>query len=102
MASTMLSTSGGSGRVWTGGLEARQGVGTQDWGSPYTTLKQTNTALGSDGQGPHGFSFVFWILFDFSDLFTELARACLGLLGASVELVVRPSTYGAHNCTAAL
>ena len=31
-----------SGWVWTGGLEARQGVGTQDWGSPYTTLKQTN------------------------------------------------------------
>ena len=61
-----------------------------------------NTALGSDGQGPHGFSFVFWILFDFSDLFTDLARACLGLLGASVELVVRPSTYGAHNRTAAL
>ena len=23
-----------SGWVWTGGLEARQGVGTQDWGSP--------------------------------------------------------------------
>ena len=63
---------------------------------------ECNTALGSDGQGPHGFSFVFWILFDFSDLFTDLARACLGLLGASVELVVRPSTYGAHNCTAAL
>ena len=60
------------------------------------------TALGSDGQGPHGFSFVFWILFDFSDLFTDLARASLGLLGASVELVVRPSTYGAHNRTAAL
>ena len=31
-----------SGWVWTGGLEARQGVATQDWGSPYTTLKQTN------------------------------------------------------------
>ncbi len=29
-----------SGWLWTGGLEARQGVGTQDWGSPYTTLKQ--------------------------------------------------------------
>ena len=30
--------------VWTGGgLEARQGVGTRDWGSPYdTTLKQNN------------------------------------------------------------
>jgi hypothetical protein len=32
--------------VWTGGLEARQGVGTQDWGSPYTapytTLKQNS------------------------------------------------------------
>ena len=41
----MLSTSGerSSGLVWTGGgLEARQGAGTQDWGSPYTTLKQTN------------------------------------------------------------
>ena len=43
----------------------------------------------------------FSILFDFSDLFTDLARACLGLLGASVELVVRPSTYGAHNRSAA-
>ncbi len=31
-----------SGWVWTGGLEARQGVGTQDWGSPYTTLKQNS------------------------------------------------------------
>ncbi len=28
--------------VWTGGLEARQGVGTQDWGSPYTALKQNS------------------------------------------------------------
>jgi hypothetical protein len=31
-----------SGWAWTGGLEAWQGVGTQDWGSPYTTLKQNN------------------------------------------------------------
>ena len=31
-----------SGWVWTGGLEARQGVGTQDWGFPYTTLKQNS------------------------------------------------------------
>ena len=31
-----------SGWVWTGGLEARQGVGTQDCGSPYTTLKQNS------------------------------------------------------------
>ena len=31
-----------SGWVWTGGLEARQGVGTQDWGSPlyYLDTKQ--------------------------------------------------------------
>jgi len=32
-----------SGWVWTGGLEARWGVGTQDRGSPYTTLKQNST-----------------------------------------------------------
>ena len=31
-----------SGWVWTGGLEARQGVATQDWGSPDTTLKQNS------------------------------------------------------------
>ena len=32
----------GSGWVWTGGLEARQGVATQDWGSPryYPETKQ--------------------------------------------------------------
>ncbi len=39
-----------------------------------------NTALGSDGQGPQGFSFVFLDLFDFFDLFADLARACLGFL----------------------
>ena len=38
------------------------------------------TALGSDGQGPQGLSFVFLDLFDFFDLFTDLARACLGFL----------------------
>jgi hypothetical protein len=42
MASTMLlKYERSSGWVWTGGLEARQGVGTPDWGSPYT-LKQNN------------------------------------------------------------
>ncbi len=39
-----------------------------------------NTALGSDGQGPQGFSFVFLDLFDFFDFFADLARACLGFL----------------------
>jgi hypothetical protein len=34
----------------------------------------------SDGQGPQGFSFVFLDLFDFFDLFADLARACLGFL----------------------
>ena len=34
-----------------------------------------STALGSDGQGPQGFSFIF---LDFFDLFADLARACLG------------------------
>ena len=41
----MLSTSGaqaGPGLDHTGGLEARQGVATQDWGSPYTALKQNS------------------------------------------------------------
>ncbi len=38
------------------------------------------TALGSDGQGPKGFSFVFLDLFDFFDVFVDLARACLGFL----------------------
>ena len=38
------------------------------------------TALGSDGQGPQGFSFVFLDLFIFLDLFADLARACLGFL----------------------
>ncbi len=38
----------------------------------------------------------------FFDLFTELARACLGF-GASVEIVRgRASAYGSHNRTAAL
>ncbi len=44
-------------------------------------------------------------LFAFSDLFTDdLAQLheLFGLLGDSVELVVRASTYGAHNRTAAL
>ncbi len=42
-----------SGWVWTGGLEARQGVGTQDWGSraPYTTLKQNSNLKPSSN--PH-------------------------------------------------
>ena len=84
--------------VW-GTMGAALNLGTR---VPGNLRGKIYTALGSDGQGPHGFSFVFWILFDFSDLFTDLARACLGLLGASVELVVRPSTYGAHNRTAAL
>ena len=43
-----------------------------------------STALGNDGQGPKGFSFVFpefsGFLFAFSDLLTDLARACLGFL----------------------
>ena len=38
------------------------------------------TALGSDGQGPQGFSFGFLDLFIFLDLFADLARACLGFL----------------------
>jgi hypothetical protein len=38
----------------------------------------SNTALGSDGQGPQGFSFVFLDLVDFFYLFADLARACLG------------------------
>ncbi len=59
------------------------------------------TALGSDGQGPNGFSFVFLDLFAFFDPFADLARACLGFLGASVEVVRgRASTYGLHNRTA--
>ena len=40
--------------------------------------RKGNTALGSDGQGPKGFSFGFLDLFDFFDLFADLARACLG------------------------
>ena len=41
-----------------------------------TCLKLNNTALGSDGQGPKGFSFVFLDLFthlfDFFDIFAEV------------------------------
>ncbi len=44
------------------------------------TIAYTNTALGSDGQGPKAFSFIFLDLFDFFDLFADLARACLGLV----------------------
>ena len=41
-------------------------------------------------------------LVDFFDPFADLARACLGFLGASVEVVRgRASTYGLHNRTAA-
>jgi hypothetical protein len=44
-----------------------------------------------DGQGPNDFLSG---VFDFSDLFTDLARACLGFLEFPVELVrVRASTY---------
>ena len=46
-----------------------------------------NTALGSDGQGPKGFSFIFLDLFDFFDLFADLARACLGFLERPSTLV---------------
>ena len=58
---------------------------------------ESSTALGSDGQGPHGFSFVFSGFF--SDLFDvvvfyELGTSMFGLLGASVKLVrVRASAY---------
>ncbi len=31
-------------------LEARQGVGTQDWGSPYTTLKQNSKLSSSNAE----------------------------------------------------
>ena len=31
-------------------------------------------------KGPKGFSFIFLDLFDFFDLFADLARACLGFL----------------------
>ena len=53
------------------------------------------TALGSDGQGPKGFSFGFLELsIYFFDLFADLARM-LGSLGASVEVARgRASTYG--------
>ena len=60
-----------------------------------------STALGSDGQGPKGFSFIFLDLFDFFDLFADLARACLGFLERPSTLVRgRASTYGLHNRTA--
>ncbi len=53
--------------------------------------QQNNTALGSDGQGPNDFLSG---VFDFSDLFNDLARACLGFLESPVELVrVRASAY---------
>ncbi len=67
-----------------------------------TTTESTRsscTALGSDGQGPKGFSFIFLVLFDFFDLFA-LGTSMLGFLGASVEVVRgRASTYGSHNRT---
>ncbi len=44
------------------------------------TYTYLNTALGSDGQGRQGFSFVFLDLFDLFDLFADLARASLGFL----------------------
>ncbi len=63
-----------------------------------------NTALGSDGQGPQGFSFVFLefsgCLFASSGLFTDSGAGMFGLLGASIELVrVRASAHGSHNRT---
>ncbi len=39
--------------VWTG-LEARLGVGTQDWGSPYTTLEQNSKRKFSQRRGVRG------------------------------------------------
>jgi hypothetical protein len=62
------------------------------------------TALGSDGQGPKGFSFGFLDLFDLFDLFADLARACLGFLerpSRSCEVVRVRSTHGLHKRTAA-
>ncbi len=70
--------------------------------------EKRNMALGSDGQGPKGFSFVFLDLFthlfDFFDLFADLARACLGFLERpprSCEVVRVRSTHGLHKRTAA-
>ncbi len=58
--------------------------------------------------GPKGFSFVFLDLFthlfDFFDIFADLARACLGFLERpprSCEVVQVRSTHGLHNRTAA-
>ena len=34
-------------------------------------MVESNTALGSDGQGPNGFSFIFLDLFEFFDLFAD-------------------------------
>jgi hypothetical protein len=52
--------------------------------------KSKNTALGSDGQGPKGFSFAFLefsgFLFAFSDLLLLTWASMFGLLGASVEV----------------
>ena len=57
--------------LYTKELEIRLG--------PRNVQAPSNTALGSDGQGPKGFSFVFSSFLDFlfaiSDLFTDLARA---------------------------
>ena len=44
--------------------------------STHVAPRVHDTALGSDGQGPQRFSFGFLDLFDFFDLFAELARAC--------------------------
>ncbi len=61
-----------------------------------------NTALGSDGQGPKGFSFVFLDLFDFSIFlltWRELAWVFLERPSRSCEVVVRMDCTSA--CTAA-
>ena len=42
-----------------------------------------NTALGSDGQGPQGFSFIFLELFDFFDLFAGLFADVFSILSVS-------------------
>ena len=51
------------------------------------------TALGSDGQGPKGFSFVFLDLFNFFQLFADLARACLGFLERPSRCVQRSCEF---------
>ena len=51
-----------------------------------------------------GFLSFFLDLFDFFDLFADLARACLGFLerpSRSCEVVRVRSTHGLHNRTAA-